>query len=294
MAHDAAQRPRTPQHRPDPPYRADAQRTPDPHSQYTHGHHDSVLRSHRWRTAESSAAYLLPHLRPSDRLLDVGAGPGTITADLAGLVAAVVATEIGDDELRLSRATAAERGVTNIDFRVADVHALDFPDASFDVVHAHQVLQHVADPVQALRELARVTKPGGIVAVRDSDYGGFRWWPALPALDRWLELYRRAAWANGGEPDAGRRLLSWAHAAGITDVVATSSTWCYANPDDRAWWGGMWADRILHSAIASQLVDSGAATPDELQEISAGWREWAAAEDGWLSILHGEILCRVR
>ncbi|WP_251442690.1 MULTISPECIES: class I SAM-dependent methyltransferase [unclassified Microbacterium] len=260
---------------------------------YTHGHHDSVLRSHRWRTAQNSAAHLLPHLRPTDRLLDVGAGPGTITADLAGLVAEVVATEIGEAELGLSRTTAAERAVTNIEFRVADVHALDFPDDSFDVTHAHQVLQHVADPVQALRELARVTKPGGIVAVRDSDYGGFRWWPVIPALDTWLDLYRTAAHANGGEPDAGRVLLSWAHAAGLTDVVATSSTWCYANTEDRAWWGGMWADRILDSAIARQLLDAGEATPEDLQRVSDGWREWAASDDGWLSVLHGEILCRV-
>ena len=54
---------------------------------YTHGHHESVLRSHTWRTAENSAAYLLPHLRPGQDLLDVGCGPGTITADLALLVA---------------------------------------------------------------------------------------------------------------------------------------------------------------------------------------------------------------
>src|ERR1700716_4220091 len=53
---------------------------------YLHGHHDSVLRSPRGRTAETSAAYLLPRLRPDARVLDVGCGPGTITADLAGLV----------------------------------------------------------------------------------------------------------------------------------------------------------------------------------------------------------------
>ncbi|AYG03321.1 class I SAM-dependent methyltransferase [Gryllotalpicola protaetiae] len=260
---------------------------------YTHGHHESVLRSHRSRTAQNSAAYLLPHLKPSDRLLDVGAGPGTITADLAELVADVTATEIGPDELALTRATAAERGSQNIAFQVADVHALPFDDDSFDITHAHQVLQHVADPVQALRELARVTKPGGIVAVRDSDYSGFCWWPQVPALDTWLDLYRTAAQANGGEPDAGRRLLSWAHAAGLTEVTATSSTWCYATPAEREWWGGMWAERIVNSAIARQLAGSGLATTAELERISAGWQEWAADADGWISILHGELICRV-
>lgn len=260
---------------------------------YTHGYHESVLRSHRWRTAANSAAYLLPLLKPTDHLLDVGAGAGTITADLARFVGDITATEIGADELELTRQTIAEHGVTNVEFRVADVHALDFDDDTFDVVHAHQVLQHVADPVKALREMVRVTKPGGIVAVRDSDYAGFCWWPELPALDTWLDLYRTVSRANGGEPDAGRRLLSWAHAAGLDEVIATSSTWCYAGPAERAWWGGMWADRILNSAIARQLTDSNLATPADLQQISDAWREWATDEDGWISILHGEIIYRV-
>lgn len=262
-------------------------------AKYTHGHHEAVLRSHRSRTAQNSAAYLLPFLSPTDRLLDVGAGPGTITVDLAASVARVVATEIGPAELDLTRTTAAERGSTNIDFVVADVHALPFEDDTFDVAHAHQVLQHVADPVQALRELARVTKPGGIVAVRDSDYAGFCWWPQSTVLDKWLSLYRAAARANGGEPDAGRRLLAWAHAAGFTDVIASSSTWCFASPSERSWWGGMWADRILSSSIAQQLTDTGLATIAELHEISAAWRAWAEDENGWLSILHGEIIYRL-
>jgi SAM-dependent methyltransferase len=261
---------------------------------YTHGYHESVLRSHRWRTAENSAAYLLPKLRREDTLLDIGAGAGTITADLAGLVTEVTATEIGAAELELTRATATGRGIPNIDFQIADVHALQFADDTFDVTHAHQVLQHIADPVQALREMARVTKPGGIVAVRDSDYSGFCWWPRIPELDEWLDLYRAAARANGGEPDAGRRLLSWAHTAGLTDVTAASSTWCFATPADRSYWGGMWADRILNSAIAGQVVDSGHATTADLQRISQAWKNWAAIEDGWFSVLHGEVICRIK
>lgn len=260
---------------------------------YTHGYHESVLRSQRSRTAENSAGYLLPLLKPTDQLLDVGAGAGTITADFAGIVGQVTATEVRPDALAVTRRAVTERGRRNVSFRVADVHALEFGDAAFDVTHAHQVLQHVVDPVQALREMARVTRPGGLVAVRDSDYGAFSWWPAIPALDGWLQLYRTAARANGAEPDAGRRLLSWAHAAGLSDVVATSSTWCYATPADRAWWGGMWADRILDSAIARQLVDSGLAGDDDLREISEAWKRWAADEDGWFCIPHGEIICRV-
>lgn len=259
---------------------------------YTHGHHDSVLRSHNNRTVDNSAAYLAGHLTAETRLLDVGAGPGTITADFASRVARVTATEIDADALSLSQTLTAERGLSNIDFAVEDVHALTFEDDTFDVVHAHQVLQHVADPVQALREMRRVAKPGGLVAARDADYAGFIWFPLLPELDEWLRLYREAARANGGEPDAGRRLLGWARAAGFTEITATASTWCYATPEDRAWWGGMWADRILESALARQLTRDGMATDADLQRISDAWRAWAADGDGWYLVPHGEILCR--
>lgn len=261
---------------------------------YTHGHHESVLRAHRRRTAEDSAGYLLPHLRPGLSVLDVGCGPGTITVGLAARVAPglVTAVELTDAALDLARSAARERNQANIAFATSDIHALEFPDDTFDVVHAHQVLQHVADPVQSLRELRRVCVPDGIVAIRDADYAGFVWFPQLSALDHWRELYNNAARANGGEPDAGRRLLSWAQDAGFDDIIPTASMWCFATPETRDWWGRMWADRIVESALARQLVDSGMATAAELNEISTAWLEWAAAPSGWLAIPHGEILCR--
>jgi SAM-dependent methyltransferase len=260
---------------------------------YTHGHHESVLRSHRWRTAENSATYLLPELSAGLTILDVGCGPGTITADLAALVdpGRVTAVELTSGALDLARAEAAERQQHNIDFVVADVQDLHFDDDSFDVVHAHQVLQHVGDPVRALREMRRVCKPGGVVAARDSDYAAFSWFPSLPELDSWLDLYRSTARRNGGEPDAGRRLLAWAHQAGFVEVRATSSTWCFATPADRDYWGGMWADRIVQSDLARQLIRDGAADEATLEAISAAWRSWATDADGWFSVLHGEIVC---
>src|SRR6516165_1220290 len=150
---------------------------------YTHGHHESVLRGHQRRTAEDSAAYLLPYLTPGSSVLDIGCGPGTITADLAARVApgSVTAVDLFDGVLNVARAEAQRRNLSNVSFATADVHKLDFPDGAFDVVHAHQVLQHVADPVQALREMRRVCQRGGIVAARDTDYAGFIWFPCLPA-----------------------------------------------------------------------------------------------------------------
>ncbi|MEU3409258.1 methyltransferase domain-containing protein [Streptomyces sp. NPDC006670] len=263
---------------------------------YTHGHHESVLRSHRWRTAANSAAYLIGELRPGMRVLDVGCGPGTITADLAELVAPggrVTAVDAAADVLEAAAAYAAERGLEGaVDFAVADVHALDFPDDAFDVVHAHQVLQHVGDPVRALREMRRVCRPGGIVAVRDADYAAMTWYPATPGLEEWQELYRRVARANGGEPDAGRRLLSWARAAGFTEVRASATAWCYATPEEVAWWSALWADRTTASSYAEVAVGGGHAVGGDLERVAAAWREWGAAADAWFSVLNGELLCR--
>ncbi|HXQ59789.1 MAG TPA: methyltransferase domain-containing protein [Acidimicrobiales bacterium] len=266
----------------------------DPEHRYTHGHHESVLRSHRWRTAENSAAYLLPRLRPGSDVLDVGCGPGTITVDLARRVApgTVVGVDRAPEVVALARATAEESGIAGVRFTVGDTYALDFDDASFDVVHAHQMLQHLADPVGALAEMGRVCRPGGLVAARDGDYGGFTWYPADPGLDAWLDLYGAVARANGGEPDGGRRLLAWARAAGLTVVSASASAWCFTEPADRHWWGELWADRMTESDLGTRAVELGLATADQLRHMAAAWRRWAAHPDGWFAVLHGEILCR--
>jgi ubiquinone/menaquinone biosynthesis C-methylase UbiE len=262
---------------------------------YTHGHHESVLRSHRWRTAENSCAYLLPHLRPGQRVLDVGCGPGTITVDLARRVRPdgdVLGLDVAADVVAQAEAHGAEAGVGNVRFAVGDVYALDAEDGAFDVVHAHQVLQHLSDPARALRELRRVLRPGGLLAVRDSDYAAFTWAPADPALDRWLALYHELTRRNGAEADAGRYLLGWVQAAGFEDVEAGSSTWTFADPEARAWWCGLWADRVVASAFATQAVAAGLATTAELEALSAAWRAWADHADGWFVVLHGEVLAR--
>jgi 2-polyprenyl-3-methyl-5-hydroxy-6-metoxy-1,4-benzoquinol methylase len=262
---------------------------------YGQGHAESVVRSQTWRTVDNSAAHLAPHLRPGQRVLDVGCGPGTITLDLASRVAPgqVVGIDVAEAVLDTARAAAADRGVGNVSFVPGSAYAIDAEDDAFDVVHAHQVLLHLTDPVAALREFLRVTRPGGFVAVRDTDYAGCMWWPADPRLDRWLQVYRAVAHGNGAEPDAGRRLLAWAHAAGAGDVTPSASIWCHSTPNERAWWGGMWADRILGSRIAEQAVEGGHATRAELEDISSAWRRWAADPDGWFAIPHGEVLCRV-
>ena len=97
---------------------------------------------------------------------------------------------------------------------------------------------------------------------------------------------------NGAHPDAGRHLLRWAHEAGLAEVTYSTSTWTYANPDDRAWWGELWAERTVASAFAEQAVAYGIASADELADIAEGWRAWATGPDNIFIVLHGELLAR--
>ena len=260
---------------------------------YMQGHAESVLRAHRWRTAANSAAYLLPHLRPGMRVLDVGCGPGTITRDLAAAVGPAGQVLGVDTSAEVLQPAVADSVAPNLRFEVQDAMHLDLPDGAFDVVHAHQVLQHLRDPLGALREMRRVTRPGGLVALRDADYAAMTWHPQPPALDSWLETYRAVAHAHGAEPDAGRRLLGWAQAAGFAAVIPSASVWCFATPEDRAWWGGLQADRIVDSDVARHAVALGLADGPSLRQMSAAWRTWAAADDGWFAVVHAEVLCRV-
>lgn len=261
---------------------------------YTHGHHESVLRSHTWRTAQNSAAYLLPALHPGQSVLDVGCGPGTITADLALLVApgAVVGIDASAEVVDQATRSAEGSGLSNLRFEVGDLFALDYPDASFDVVHLHQVLQHLGDPVGALVALRRVLALGGVLAARDSDYSSFTWAPADPALDRWMELYLAVTERNGHDACIGPRLMGHALEAGFGSVEVSSSTWTYADPDARAWWGGLWADRVRYSRFAEQAVAYGLSSNEELESIAAAWLRWASAADAVFVVPHVEILAR--
>lgn len=232
-------------------------------------------------------------MRPGLDLLDVGCGPGTITRDLARLVAPgrVVAVDAAAGVLDEARRTCEEAGIGNVEFHQAAAESLPFADASFDVVHAHQVLQHVRAPVQVLREMRRVCRSDGTVAARDGDYHGQAWWPLEPVMDRWLSLYSDVARCNGGEPDAGRRLSSSAMEAGFSAVRCSASTFCVATSEQCQWWGELWAERTTSSALGERLVELGMADADELSLIADGWRRWATVPGAWLAIVHGEVLC---
>jgi ubiquinone/menaquinone biosynthesis C-methylase UbiE len=225
-------------------------------------------------------------------VLDIGCGPGNITSGLARKVdhGSIIGIDISDAVIELAKAEQAK--APNLSFQVGDVYHLEFPDEHFDVVFAHQVLQHLARPVEALQEMRRVLKPGGQLAARDADFGAFVWFPADPVLDRWMALYHELTTRNGAQANAGRNLKAWARAAEFTSVVETSSNWTFQSDDERAWWGGLWADRVRESDFASQCLEYGLSDDEELGAIAAAFVRWSEDPDGVFLAVNGEILAR--
>ncbi|KAF2691646.1 methyltransferase UbiE [Lentithecium fluviatile CBS 122367] len=270
---------------------------------YLHGHHASVLRSHSWRTVENSCPHLLPYLNnPSLKVLDVGCGPGTITVDLASRVPQgfVLGIDPSANVIQKARKHAEEKGITNVQFEVGDIFNWKHVDGTvaggFDVVHAHQVLQHLQDPLGAMKELKNLTKQGGIVAVRDVDYSAMNWYPDHPGMQKWQDLYLAVAKSIKSDPNIGKRLHAVAMQAGFErkDIEASVAAWTFSTPEEREFWCGLWADRTVKSDYKDRVLDSGLGTKADLEEIAETFREMEKKEDGWFAVINGQVICHNR
>jgi len=217
------------------------------HNTYIPGY--GQVKHHEWRTVENSAAYILPDLQrrvatdPQVKLLDVGAGSGTITASISKYMPAghITAVDLSEEILTRASKHAQEAGVSNITFKPASIYELSnhFEENTFDVIHAHQVLVHLDSPVQALVEMLKVVKPGGIIAVREIDMRMWSIYPNTPTMEAWVKVGLASHAASGGSVDAGASLIAWAMQAGAKrgNIRAGFGTWGYSTPEERQVWG---------------------------------------------------------
>jgi SAM-dependent methyltransferase len=264
------------------------------HETYTHGHAPATVRQHGKRTADEAAAFLLPELRPGMRLLDVGCGPGSITRGLAERLAPgeVVGIDLSRETLASARQEAAARGLSNVRFEEASVYELPYPDGAFDAAYAHQVIQHLREPAAALRQMLRVVRPRGVVAVRDVDWDTVAYWPPDPWIDRFMDVHFKAWRRNGGEPFMGRRLRPLFNGLGVADLRITAAVWCYATPEETKEWGHSYAERLLSSPMGGRMVEYGLATQPDVAAMAAAFRTWADHPDAFWVFTHVEALAR--
>jgi len=195
--------------------------------QYVHGYRDDE--SVRL-TDQAGALVELLHgdtrYRPGERVLEVGCGVGAQTVTLAqrSPQTSFVSIDISPESLAQASERVAAAGLTNVAFAQADVFTLPDPDggeygeASFDHVFVCFLLEHLSEPVEALRRVGRLVRPGGTVTVIEGDHGSTYFHPdhaaARAAIDCQVTLQRHA----GGDALIGRRLYPLLDEAGWSDI----------------------------------------------------------------------------
>jgi len=165
---------------------------------YLHGYseeHRAFLSS---RTVTREAAFFLPFLKPGMRLLDCGCGMGALTTSLAEWLAPgeVIGIDRERSQVEAARAWAKEKDIHNVRFEIGNIYEIPYPDASFDAVFAFTVLEHVREPIRAMREMRRVLKSGGVAGIYDPDYETMLQSPSTKGSQELNRLMRRFSEEN--------------------------------------------------------------------------------------------------
>lgn len=191
---------------------------------YTPGYGDAVVAFMRRRTAATHAAFFAPLLVAGMKILDCGCGPGSITLDFARIVnpGQVIGVDLAFEQFGPAIHSAAEEGL-RASFQKADVYNLPFEQETFDAVFAHGLLSHLSEQQRGLFEVGRVLKRGGLVGLRDADWGGALVYPSDPVVDAALGQVLQAIRVSDGEPEIGRRLGALLSDAGFSDVRMSAS-----------------------------------------------------------------------
>jgi ubiquinone/menaquinone biosynthesis C-methylase UbiE len=254
---------------------------------YTHDYSEDYQRLHGQRTAEHDAAFFLPYVRPGMRLLDCGCGPGSITLGLAARVAPaeVVALDLAQEQLDAAQALAAARGITNVRFQRGDIYALPFPAASFDAAFAHNVLEHLRDPLGALREMRRILRPGGVVAVRDDDWSAYLLEPRSPLVEQGIDLILRVVEHNGGNFRRARHYRRLLREAGFVGIDAYATAGGSGTTEPVAHLAGAMVRQLRDPTFGAVVEAQGWADQATLSAIIAAIEAWAAAPNAYLAFM---------
>lgn len=266
-----------------------------PKEQYVFsGDGDFTLKLHASRSAARQAAFFLPHLRPGMRLLDCGSGSGSITVGLAQVIAPgeVRGIEISEGEVVRARGKATAEGIANVHFEVGDITNLAFPAESFDAIFSHNVLEHVAEPIKALREMYRVLKPGGVIGIRDIDSGGHLYSPATALLHEYARLLLTVWELAGGHPRIGRRLRGLLHEAGFVDVATTASYEVYGDPERLRFIAQIMASQCQEPDFVRKVVEHNLGSREQIEAIVADMQVWPDDPEALLALAHCEVVGR--
>ena len=261
-------------------------------SDYTMGYSEEFLQLLDRRSAETNAAYLLPHLKPGLRVLDFGCGPGTITVGLARAVdpGEVHGIDMEESQIGMAHSAAEAGGHANVTFHVGDVTALPFDDNVFDVAHCHAVLMHVPGTAAVLSEVKRVLKPGGIVASREMFVESSFLEPSDENVGEAWATFSRLLAANGGHPQMGKELKNTFLEAGFSDLQASGSFDFFGSAEDVAFLYAFIMDWFYSPNVIEAATKYGLATHEQFDMWKQGLDEWRDAAGACGGFAFGEVI----
>lgn len=262
--------------------------TPD----YTMGFSDEFMESLRRYTAEASAAYLLPQLRPGLRVLDFGCGPGTISVGLAKAIepGELHGVDMEESQINLARRVAETGAQPNAFFHVGDVTALDFEDNSFDLAHCHNVLMHVPDTRAVLDEVKRVLKPGGLLACREMISASSFTHPDYGVIRKAWDMFEDLLMADDAHPQMGKDMKGHLIKAGFENLRMTASFDIYSTPKDRDFIYGLALQWFLSPEITEAAIKYGASSQELCDEIATAYMRWKEEPGAFCAVAFGEVI----
>ena len=262
--------------------------TPD----YTMGFSEEMLESLRRYTAEASAAYLLPYLRPGLRVLDFGCGPDTISVGLAKAIdpGELHGVDMEESQIELARSVAQVGGQDNAIFHVADVIDLPFDNGFFDVAHCHNVLMHIPDTRAVLAEVKRVLKPGGIIGCREMICASSFTHPDFGVIRSSWDMFEDLLAADDGHPQIGKDLKFHFVEAGFENIRVTGSFDMYNTAPDVAFIYGFAQQWFLSPEIMEAAIKYGASTQELCDRISAAYDKWKDHPGALCGLAFGEAV----
>ncbi len=260
---------------------------------YIMGYSEAYLRILASRSAADACAYLLPHLKPGLRVLDVGCGPGSISDGLAEAIAPgeLRGVDIEPSQVEMATQAAEERRLSNAKFSVADARALPFEDDSYDVVHCSDTLAYVPDTGAALNEMKRVLKPGGILACREIIMDLFMTHPDPDprSAAQAYAVFADTLQADDGHPQMGKELAGHLEQAGFVDIQTSASFEMFTGERLKLLYelGDQWFFTV---DIESPATQYGAASRRMLEEIRQSRESWYNAPHAMGAFAFGEAL----
>ena len=261
---------------------------------YIMGYSDAYLRILSARSVADACAYLAPHLKPGLRVLDVGCGPGSISAGLAEAIAPgeLRCIDIEPSQVEMASQLAAERGLSNAKFSVADVKALPFEDGSFDIVHCSDALAYIPDTGAALNEMKRVLKSGGILACREIIMDLFMTHPDPDPkfATQAYAIFADTLEGDDGHPQMGRELAVHLEKAGFTDIQMSASFEMFTGPERLKLLYDLGDQWFFMADVQSPATEYGAATQRMMEEILQSRKNWYNAPQAMGAFAFGEAL----